>query len=148
MQGEGAVRVEIQLPEPLKTNVCSAFSPWVFTVWKRGQAKASLLWSRSHRKHLLLNICCWKKTRKYKHSLLVWFWFTGTSVNSGLGSLKLGDDLSVVPRIAISESSLLGGGCRISGTSPWIHQLQVRRKLRPAQSRAGIYPSCTSFSGR
>lgn len=45
----------MQLPDP---NVCSPFSPWVCTVWKEGQGKASLPWSHSHRKHLLLNIWC------------------------------------------------------------------------------------------
>lgn len=55
VQGEGAGRLQMELPDP---NVCSPFSPWVSTVWKEGQGKVSLLWSRSHRKHLLLNIWC------------------------------------------------------------------------------------------
>lgn len=45
----------MELPD---LNICSPFSPWVCTVWKEGQGKASLLWSHSHRKHLLLNIWC------------------------------------------------------------------------------------------
>lgn len=54
VQGEGAGRLQM-LPDP---NVCCPFSPWVCTVWKEGQGKVSMLWSHSHRKHLLLNIWC------------------------------------------------------------------------------------------